>query len=38
MLTDKRLRALKPRGSIYEVADREGMSVRVSRTGAITFQ
>ncbi len=38
MLTDKRLKALKPRGIIYEVADRDGLSVRVSRMGVITFQ
>ena len=38
MLTDKRLKALKPRGIIYEVADRDGLSVRVSRLGVITFQ
>lgn len=38
MLTDKALKALKPSGSIYEVADGFGLSVRVSRTGVKTFQ
>ncbi len=38
MLTDKRLKALKPTGIIYEVADREGLSVRVSQAGSVTFQ
>src|SRR5262245_102522 len=38
MLTDKKLKALKPKEIIYEVSDRDGLSVRVSRTGVITFQ
>src|SRR5262245_8241854 len=38
MLTDKRLKALKPKKVIYEVSDRDGLSVRVSRTGVLTFQ
>jgi integrase len=38
MFTDKRLKALKPRKIIYEVSDRDGLSVRVSRTGVLTFQ
>ncbi len=38
MLTDKQLKALKAGRSIYEVADRQGLSVRVSRGGSVTFQ
>lgn len=38
MLTDRKLRALAPRDKFYELADREGLSVRVSPAGRITFQ
>jgi integrase len=38
MLTDKALKALKPKAAIYEVADRDGLSVRVIPGGSITFQ
>lgn len=38
MLTDKALRALKPRSHIYEVADQQGLSIRVNPAGRITFQ
>jgi integrase len=38
MLTDKELKALKPKQKIYEVAHHEGLSVRVHPTGELTFQ
>ena len=38
MLTDKALKALKPRSIIYEVPDAQGLSVRVSTAGTLTFQ
>ena len=37
MLTDVALKALKPREKIYKVADRDGMYVRVTPRGAISF-
>ena len=37
MLTDVALKALKPREKIYKVADRDGMYVRVTTRGAISF-
>ena len=37
MLTDVALKALKPREKIYKVADRDGMYVRVTPCGAISF-
>ena len=37
MLTDVALKALKPRDKIYKVADRDGMYVRVTPRGAISF-
>jgi integrase len=38
MLTDMRLRALKPTGSIYKVADQQGLYVAVTRTGVVSFR
>ncbi len=38
MLTDKELKALKPKQKIYEVAHHDGLSVRVHPTGELTFQ
>ena len=37
MLTDVALKALKPREKIYKVPDRDGMYVRVTPRGAISF-
>jgi integrase len=37
MLTDVALKTLKPREKIYKVADRDGMYVRVTPRGAISF-
>ena len=37
MLTDVALKTLKPREKIYKVADRDGMYVRVTTRGAISF-
>jgi integrase len=37
VLTDVALKALKPREKIYKVADRDGMYVRVTPRGAISF-
>ena len=38
MLTDMRLRALKPTGTIYKVADQQGLYVAVTRTGVVSFR
>lgn len=38
MLTDMRLRALKPTGKIYKVADQQGLYVAVTRTGVVSFR
>lgn len=38
MLTDMQLRALKPTGKIYKVADRQGHYVAVTRTGVVSFR
>ncbi|MEW5834451.1 MAG: tyrosine-type recombinase/integrase [Pseudomonadota bacterium] len=38
MLTDMRLRALKPTGAIYKVADQQGLYVAVTRTGVVSFR
>ena len=38
MLTDMRLRSLKPTGKIYKVADQQGLYVAVTRTGVVSFR
>lgn len=38
MLTDTYLKSLKPTGKTFEKADRDGMTIRVSPKGKITFQ
>jgi integrase len=38
MLSDTKLRNLKPRGKPYKVADRDGLYVVVTPTGAISFR
>lgn len=38
MLTDMQLKALKPRGKIYKVADQQGLYVAVTRTGIVSFR
>ncbi|MEO6659862.1 MAG: tyrosine-type recombinase/integrase [Burkholderiaceae bacterium] len=38
MLTDMALRALKPTGKIYKVADQQGHYVAVTRTGVVSFR
>ena len=38
MLTDMKLRALKPTGKIYKVADQQGLYVAVTRTGVASFR
>jgi integrase len=38
MLTDMRLRALKPTGKIYKVADQQGLYAAVTRTGVVSFR
>jgi integrase len=38
MLTDTALKNLKPKGSLYKVADRDGMYVTVSPAGTVTFR
>ena len=37
MLTDVALKALKPKNKVYKVSDRDGMYVRVTPTGLISF-
>ena len=38
MLTDMELRALKPTGKVYKVADAQGLYAAVTRTGVISFR
>ncbi|TDY27108.1 hypothetical protein B0G81_7651 [Paraburkholderia sp. BL6665CI2N2] len=38
MLTDLELRALKPTGRIYKVADQRGLYVAVTSSGAVSFR
>ena len=38
MLTDSKLKSLKPRDKIYKVTDRDGIYVTVAPTGAISFR
>ena len=38
MLTDTKLRNLKPRDKLYKVNDREGLYVAVTPAGAISFR
>ena len=38
MLTDMQLRALKPTGKIYKVADQQGLYAAVTRTGVVSFR
>jgi integrase len=38
MLTESKLKSLKPKQKLYKVADRDGIYVTVSTTGAISFR
>ncbi|UEC01795.1 tyrosine-type recombinase/integrase [Burkholderia vietnamiensis] len=38
MLTDMKLRALKPMGKVYKVADQQGLYAAVTRTGVVSFR
>lgn len=38
MLTDLKLKALKPTGKVYKVADQQGLYVAVTRTGIVSFR
>lgn len=38
MLTDMQLKALKPSGRVYKVADQQGLYVAVTRTGVASFR
>lgn len=38
MLTDAGIKALKPKGKLYKVADRDGMYVAVNPSGAVVFR
>lgn len=38
MLTDTKLKALKPKEKLYKVADRDGLYVAVLKSGAISFR
>ena len=38
MLTDMKLKALKPTGKIYKVADQQGLYAAVTRTGVVSFR
>ena len=37
MLTDTKLRNLKPQTKMYKVVDRDGLYVAVSKTGIVSF-
>lgn len=38
MLTDTKIKSLKPKDKVYKVADRDGLYVSVSVTGTVTFR
>ncbi|WP_272568069.1 tyrosine-type recombinase/integrase [Providencia sp. PROV255] len=38
MLTDKKLKSLKPQDKLYKLSDRDGLYVAVSKTGVISFR
>lgn len=38
MLSDMKLKALKPTGKFYKVADQQGLYVAVTRTGVVSFR
>lgn len=38
MLTDTKLRNLKPKDKLYKAVDRDGLYVAVTTTGAISFR
>ncbi len=38
MLTDLKLRALKPTGKIYKITDQQGLYAAVTRTGVVSFR
>lgn len=38
MLTDTKLRALKPSGKLYKIPDRDGLYAAVTPTGAVSFR
>jgi len=38
MLTDAKLRNLKPRDKMYKVVDRDGLYVAVSKAGTVSFR
>ena len=38
MLTDSKIKSLKPKNKLYKVADRDGLYVSVTPTGTITFR
>ena len=38
MLTDTKLRALKPTGKLYKIPDRDGLYAAVTPTGAVSFR
>lgn len=38
MLTDSKIKALKPKDKLYKVPDRDGLYVAVSTTGTIMFR
>lgn len=38
MLTDSKLKSLKPKDKLYKVADRDGLYVTISPAGTITFR
>lgn len=38
MLTDTKIKSLKPKDKVYKVADRDGLYVSVSTAGTVTFR
>lgn len=38
MLTDTKLKSIKPKDKLYKVADRDGLYVAVTKSGVISFR
>ncbi|WP_273396077.1 Arm DNA-binding domain-containing protein [Actinobacillus porcinus] len=38
MLTDTKIKSLKPKDKVYKAADRDGLYVSVSTAGTVTFR
>lgn len=38
MLTETKLKALKPKDKVYKISDRDGLYVIIAKSGLITFR